>query len=292
MLPILKATVRAVSVRSNALMTDLGCWPGGPRASAAASRLADALVEGAPVASAARASEAGGHPGHGDQGDQGRAGAAQQAGEALALMFEGCDRGEGAQEQRARSPAHCARAKDAAACSRPGTPSVRSVLRRLPQLVPPAADLGPYVRRRGARWRFGLAARTQVVVFDAGGHVLLEAPGSTADVSLDELCAAAAAFAERSAAMSSAVTLAGQRFEVHRWDPPCIYGRTVAERSEQSHGFAMCRVESRSCEPARLVLATYAFPVLSARVVPELLSFAKQFLGLPEPVWPAEGLAY
>ena len=92
--------------------------------------------------------------------------------------------------------------------------------------------------------------------------------------------------------MSSAVTLAGQRFEVHRWDPPCIYGRTVAERSEQSHGFGMCRVESRSCEPARLVLATYAFPVLSARVVPELLSFAKQFLGLPEPVWPAEGLAY
>lgn len=130
----------------------------------------------------------------------------------------------------------------------------------------------------------------RVIVFDASGEVLGTGGQGTGSVTRDELRATAAVFEDRDAAMSSGVVLEGQRYEVHRWHPPCVYGRTTTERSEDSVGFAVCRVASRSCEPARLVLATYAFPRLSARVVPELVEFAQHFLGLPEPVW--EGLKY
>lgn len=122
-----------------------------------------------------------------------------------------------------------------------------------------------------------------VVVFDAEGTVLGGTGGECAPA---DLAAIPAMFEDRSAAIRGGLVLGGQLYEVHRWHPPLIYGRTAAARTEDSEGVAVCQVASRSCEPSRYALVTYGYPHVSARVVPTLVDFCVQFLGLPPPEWP------
>lgn len=116
-----------------------------------------------------------------------------------------------------------------------------------------------------------------VLVFDAARHVLYS---NLPALDVGELPAVASAFADRGKAMMRGITLCGVRYEVHRYHPPLVYGRTAVlegpGREQESVGIALCKTEAANGEMTVFALITYAMPALSARMVPQLKRFCKE----------------
>ncbi|EFN56055.1 hypothetical protein CHLNCDRAFT_145521 [Chlorella variabilis] len=120
---------------------------------------------------------------------------------------------------------------------------------------------------------------SRVAVFDGKGAVLY----ANCKVLPGEPQQLAASFEGRDAAMSRGLRLEGRRYEVHRYHPPLVYGRSMVDcEPEQSTGIAVCRVD-RSRLGARpcYIAVTYEQPQTSARIVPRLVAFAQQHLEAP-----------
>ena len=68
-------------------------------------------------------------------------------------------------------------------------------------------------------------------------------------------------------------------FDVHRFHPPLVYGRRGGP--EDGEGICYCRVKSAlTQEPIHFVI-TYLLPIVSARAIPQMIEFAKKYLGEP-----------
>lgn len=114
-----------------------------------------------------------------------------------------------------------------------------------------------------------------VLVFDAARTVLYS---NIPELDEGELPAIASVFADRSKAMLKGIILQGQRYEVHRYHPPCVYGRTEAETEQDSIGVALCKTCAAGGEMTVFALITYEMPALSARMVPQLQLFCKEIV--------------
>eukprot|EP00826_Nyctotherus_ovalis_P031176 TRINITY_DN2488_c0_g2_i5.p2 TRINITY_DN2488_c0_g2~~TRINITY_DN2488_c0_g2_i5.p2 ORF type:complete len:149 (-),score=50.99 TRINITY_DN2488_c0_g2_i5:178-624(-) len=83
--------------------------------------------------------------------------------------------------------------------------------------------------------------------------------------------------------VGSGFDLGGTHYEVLRFHPPLVYGRTGEPSSEwKGEGIAYCRVKSKVNNEHVHMVITYLLPVVSAKAIPEMLEFAKTFLGEPE----------
>merc|ERR1712130_228844 len=99
-----------------------------------------------------------------------------------------------------------------------------------------------------------------VVVLSSAGKPL----HATTDLRDEELADLATLFEDETRALEKAINMNGDRYEVHRFYPKegLIYGRR-GKGSEDSVGVALIRNFSNV-----LVLVSYQFPFLSARVIP------------------------
>ena len=114
-----------------------------------------------------------------------------------------------------------------------------------------------------------------VLVFDAARTVLFS---NVPNLDEGELPAIASVFADRSKAMLKGITLKGQRYEVHRYHPPLVYGRTATKSEKDSVGVALCKTSTANGEMTVFALVTYRMPALSARMVPRLQRFCKEIV--------------
>eukprot|EP00829_Urostomides_striatus_P017107 TRINITY_DN580_c0_g1_i1.p1 TRINITY_DN580_c0_g1~~TRINITY_DN580_c0_g1_i1.p1 ORF type:complete len:150 (+),score=35.76 TRINITY_DN580_c0_g1_i1:40-489(+) len=71
--------------------------------------------------------------------------------------------------------------------------------------------------------------------------------------------------------------LEGVHFDVHRFHPPLVYGRRGGP--DEGEGIAFCRVKSKISNQFVYFVITYVLPIISARAIPQMLEFAKKFLG-------------
>lgn len=113
---------------------------------------------------------------------------------------------------------------------------------------------------------------SRFLVFNESGTVL--ASNFTANAA--ELKPLTVLYNDRDDAIRHAMFLQGTRYEVHRYHPPLIYGRTMGGVPEQSEGCAMCRVEGPSGVMYGVI--TYQMPNISARMVPLLQKFCEDHL--------------
>ncbi|KAK9832634.1 hypothetical protein WJX81_005739 [Elliptochloris bilobata] len=116
---------------------------------------------------------------------------------------------------------------------------------------------------------------SRVLVFDSSGHVL----HSTFVVRRDELPALASCVGDRDTAVRNGLVVEGQHFEVHRHHPPLVYGRgSLGLAPEFSEGAAVCAVDRGPAGLPVYAIVTYRMPHVSARVVPLLQEFCREYL--------------
>lgn len=95
----------------------------------------------------------------------------------------------------------------------------------------------------------------------------------------EELSHIRAVFAgSREDAIRSGVRVEQLRFEVHRFDLPVVYGRTMAGSPHHSEGVALCRVESGPTGKPAYGVITFSLPELTAKHVPQLIGFCNSHL--------------
>eukprot|EP00826_Nyctotherus_ovalis_P033042 TRINITY_DN2664_c0_g1_i16.p1 TRINITY_DN2664_c0_g1~~TRINITY_DN2664_c0_g1_i16.p1 ORF type:complete len:147 (-),score=19.52 TRINITY_DN2664_c0_g1_i16:127-567(-) len=86
---------------------------------------------------------------------------------------------------------------------------------------------------------------------------------------------------DRDKAVGPGFNLCGDHFDVLRFHPPLVYGRRGPPNEGEGEGIAYCRVKSQVNNKHLHLVVTYILPIISARVVPQMLEFAKKFLGEP-----------
>ncbi|PFH33621.1 hypothetical protein BESB_078370 [Besnoitia besnoiti] len=83
--------------------------------------------------------------------------------------------------------------------------------------------------------------------------------------------------ADRDTAVGRGLLFLGERYEVHCFQPPLVYGRRGS--GENSKGIALVKGVGADAEPF-IALTTYAPPLVSACIVPQLISFFHSNLGI------------
>ncbi|CAG9464602.1 unnamed protein product [Pedinophyceae sp. YPF-701] len=115
-----------------------------------------------------------------------------------------------------------------------------------------------------------------MVIMDEAGTVLVNTSKSN---DAKELGALPKAFDDREAAVMNGVVLEQTRYEVHKHHPECnpglVYGRTMHPKEDplNSTGFMMAKFPSGPTGKPLVVMATYAMPNISARMIPEVTAF-------------------
>ncbi|KAL6769191.1 hypothetical protein ACKKBF_B17830 [Auxenochlorella protothecoides x Auxenochlorella symbiontica] len=101
---------------------------------------------------------------------------------------------------------------------------------------------------------------------------------STFETTEAERAALTTVFADRETALKQGLVLGGRRYEVHRFHPPLVYGRTMDGDAETSTGIAILKVDSGKYGSPTYALITYEMPNVSARMVQMLADFGKTCL--------------
>uniref|UniRef100_A0A7S0VK67 Profilin n=1 Tax=Hemiselmis tepida TaxID=464990 RepID=A0A7S0VK67_9CRYP len=116
----------------------------------------------------------------------------------------------------------------------------------------------------------------RAVVFDERGTVLAK----TADVSAGDITAMTTAFNDRDTTFGNGLNVNGQNYEVHRFyeDQGLIYGRTHAVDPSHGEGICLARVKRGATGANNFALITYQFPILSAKAVPDLQAWTKEWI--------------
>ncbi|KAG1655782.1 hypothetical protein FOA52_013083 [Chlamydomonas sp. UWO 241] len=115
---------------------------------------------------------------------------------------------------------------------------------------------------------------SRVVVFSEDGTVLY----SDFQADPSELKTLAVVFVERDAAIRTGMMVGGTRYEVHRFHPPAVYGRTMGGTPETSEGAAVYKVDVGTSGGPAYCFITYQMPNISARMVPLLTTFCNEHL--------------
>jgi len=87
---------------------------------------------------------------------------------------------------------------------------------------------------------------------------------------------------DREAAIGRGLTVNGERFEVHWWNPPLVYGRRGGPTNESSEGIALLKGYVKS--EVIFALITFKLPILTSLAVPQLVNFYRKCLG-DVPAW-------
>ncbi|KDD73105.1 hypothetical protein H632_c2533p0, partial [Helicosporidium sp. ATCC 50920] len=96
--------------------------------------------------------------------------------------------------------------------------------------------------------------------------------------SKEELGALRSAMADRNLAIGGGLTVQGRRYEVHRFHPPLVYGRSMDGNPEESTGVALCSVPRGLGGSHTFCLITYEMPQVSARMVQMLSDFCEHYV--------------
>ena len=90
------------------------------------------------------------------------------------------------------------------------------------------------------------------------------------------------AFNDRDTTFGQGLNIGGVNYEVHRFydEEGMIYGRTHSVDPQEGEGVALVR-QPDSKGAFVFALVTYRFPILSAKAVPELQAFLKQWGAMP-----------
>eukprot|EP00696_Hemimastix_kukwesjijk_P019709 gnl/Hemi2/9065_TR3137_c0_g1_i1.p1 gnl/Hemi2/9065_TR3137_c0_g1~~gnl/Hemi2/9065_TR3137_c0_g1_i1.p1 ORF type:complete len:163 (-),score=13.85 gnl/Hemi2/9065_TR3137_c0_g1_i1:209-697(-) len=83
-------------------------------------------------------------------------------------------------------------------------------------------------------------------------------------------------FDDREQAIARGMTICGQHYEVHRFYPNLSYGRRGD--NTDGEGIALHRAVSVATQRPVYVLITYTLPTVSARAVPQLIDFVKNYV--------------
>eukprot|EP00960_Hanusia_phi_P050253 760098-Hanusia_phi.AAC.3 len=132
---------------------------------------------------------------------------------------------------------------------------------------------------------------TRRAVFDSNGKVLaMEGSLSVQDLKVHlncQRCDASAgwfqgyltAFNEKDTTFGNGFNIDGKNYEVHRFyeEDGLIYGRTHSVDPRDGEGFCFARAKRSTTGEWIYAIITYTFPVLSAKAVPELQDFMRQF---------------
>jgi len=112
---------------------------------------------------------------------------------------------------------------------------------------------------------------------DSEGKVKATTFPSNENLEDDEVKAVLTAFDDRDTTVGTGLSICKQHYEVHRFnkDPDFVYGR----RGDPGDGagFAVHRLNNSKGKSIFFVI-TYLTPILSARVVPQLKTFAKKYV--------------
>ncbi|KAK9856838.1 hypothetical protein WJX84_006303 [Apatococcus fuscideae] len=153
-------------------------------------------------------------------------------------------------------------------------PSESSQGSELRQSAAPGLSAAATSDFQGAAQRI-LCDCSKVVVFDQQGSILF----STSAAIASELLSLTRLFADRDRAISSGMCVGGQKYEVHKFHPPLMYGRAHnGVDPEVAEGAALHVVERNSLGHPVYIFITYKLPVLSGKAVPQLVQFARQTL--------------
>eukprot|EP00283_Hemiselmis_rufescens_P008646 CAMPEP_0173422426 /NCGR_PEP_ID=MMETSP1357-20121228/3140_1 /TAXON_ID=77926 /ORGANISM="Hemiselmis rufescens, Strain PCC563" /LENGTH=127 /DNA_ID=CAMNT_0014385453 /DNA_START=29 /DNA_END=409 /DNA_ORIENTATION=- len=116
---------------------------------------------------------------------------------------------------------------------------------------------------------------SRAVVFDEAGTVLAK----TAEIPTGEISAMTTAFNDKDTTFGNGLNVCGKNFEVHRFyeDQGLIYGRTHAVNPQDGEGICLARVKKGTTGANNFALITYDFPILSAKAVPDLQAWTKEW---------------
>ena len=119
----------------------------------------------------------------------------------------------------------------------------------------------------------------KVLIFDNEGKVITT-KNLTEKVPAEEIKLFMGCLESRDKIVASGFDLLGTHYEVLRFHPPLVYGRTGESSIEwKGEGIAYCRVKSKVNNSYVHIVITYLLPVVSAKSVPEMQEFAKTFIG-------------
>ncbi|EKX44733.1 hypothetical protein GUITHDRAFT_152952 [Guillardia theta CCMP2712] len=117
---------------------------------------------------------------------------------------------------------------------------------------------------------------TRRAVFDSNGKVL----SMEGSISIQDLKGYLTAFNDKDTTFGNGFNIDGKNYEVHRFyeDDGLIYGRTHSVDPRDGEGFCFARAKRGTTGEWIYAIITYKFPVLSAKAVPELQDFMRQFV--------------
>eukprot|EP01025_Chloroclados_australasicus_P021224 TRINITY_DN2225_c2_g2_i3.p1 TRINITY_DN2225_c2_g2~~TRINITY_DN2225_c2_g2_i3.p1 ORF type:complete len:191 (+),score=19.10 TRINITY_DN2225_c2_g2_i3:99-671(+) len=94
----------------------------------------------------------------------------------------------------------------------------------------------------------------------------------------NELSALKQSFQDRMTSIRNGLSIDGARYEVHRWHPPLVYGRSMQGSPTTSRGAALMKIENGFNDQICYTAITYDLPNVSARMVPLLQQYAQRFV--------------
>ena len=115
---------------------------------------------------------------------------------------------------------------------------------------------------------------SKALVFDANCKVIAE---MNCAVPENEVSALPKAYEGRDQAIGPGLTVNGVRYEVHRFHPPLIYGRTG--NCDVGEGVSIARGKDKNGNVVYLLIC-YELPIISARAVPQQIEFFNKHLGV------------
>eukprot|EP00762_Andalucia_godoyi_P005262 ANDGO_06792.mRNA.1 hypothetical protein GUITHDRAFT_152952 len=118
---------------------------------------------------------------------------------------------------------------------------------------------------------------SRAAIFNAKGEIL----ASTFSITDAEIKALSVLFNSYDDAYRNGALIGGTQFEIFKYfpeqTPALLYGRTEEEEKEGGEGFCLLKTKSGNGDEVFFV-STYCIPILSAKAVPQMITFAAKFL--------------
>eukprot|EP01088_Endostelium_zonatum_P005407 TRINITY_DN17029_c0_g1_i1.p1 TRINITY_DN17029_c0_g1~~TRINITY_DN17029_c0_g1_i1.p1 ORF type:complete len:158 (-),score=46.84 TRINITY_DN17029_c0_g1_i1:65-538(-) len=113
-------------------------------------------------------------------------------------------------------------------------------------------------------------------IYDKAGKIVFSSSAFVSEAEIREFLEVFSHTEE--VAYRDGVAFNGKQFDIHRFNPNenLIYGRTTKGDTEASEGFVIHRTNAEGKEPVYYTLASWGYPTLSARAVPEVMNLDKK----------------
>eukprot|EP00826_Nyctotherus_ovalis_P049049 TRINITY_DN585_c0_g5_i1.p1 TRINITY_DN585_c0_g5~~TRINITY_DN585_c0_g5_i1.p1 ORF type:complete len:162 (+),score=14.66 TRINITY_DN585_c0_g5_i1:73-558(+) len=116
----------------------------------------------------------------------------------------------------------------------------------------------------------------RVIIIDHEGNVVTSRK-LTGALSAEEMKLIMESAEDRDRIVGPGYSICGDHFDVLRFHPPLVFGRRGGSNEGEGEGITYCRIKSKVDGKYIHFVITYILPMISARVVPQMLDFAKKF---------------